>query len=120
MEDISQIVGKKGATIRMLENILHVKLDVNKDPSNFSRANRAILNKHIVSIHKRTIILNFPKRLKNRDITFFVKESIDGHIIEFHTGTTSKTGKMKIATNSEIGQIFLSAFEDEQIQIFWE
>ena len=120
MEDISQIVGKKGATIRMLENILHVKLDVNKDPSDFSPANRAILNKHIVSIHKRTIILNFPKRLKNRDITFFVKGSVDGHLREFHTGTTSKTGKMKLATNSEIGKIFLSAFEDEQVQIFWE
>jgi len=120
MEDISRIVGKKGATIRMLENILHVKLDVNKDPSDFTPTNYAILNKHIVSIHKRTIIFNFPKRLKNRDITFFVQQDIEGQIREFFTGTTSKTGKIKVATKSEIGQIFLSAFEDENNQIFWK
>ncbi len=120
MEDISRIVGRKGATIRMLENILNVKLDVNKVPSNFAPTNYAILNKHIVSIHKRTIIFNFPKRLKNRDITFFVQKEIEGQIREFFTGTTSKTGKIKVATKSEIGQIFLSAFEDEKIQIFWK
>jgi ATPase len=120
MEDISRIVGKKGATIRMLENILRVKLDVNKDPSDFAPTNYAILNQHIVSIHKRTIIFNFPKRLKNRDITFFVQREVEGKISEFFTGTTSKTGKIKVATKSEIGQIFLSAFEEETIQIFWK
>jgi len=120
MEDISRIVGKKGATIRMLENILNVKLDVNKDPSDFAPTNYAILNKHIISIHKRTVIFNFPKRLKNRDITFFVKKDIDEQIREFFTGTTSKTGKIKVATKSDIGRIFLSAFEDEKIQIFWK
>ena len=120
MEDIASIVGKKGATIRMLENILGVKLDVNKDPSDFTPTNYAILNKHIVSIHKRTIILNFPKRLKNREITFFVQREVEGQIKEFFTGTTSKTGKIKVATKSEIGQIFLSSFEDEIIKIFWK
>ena len=104
----------------MLENILNVKLDVNKVPSDFSPTNYAILNKHIVSIHKRTIVFNFPKRLKNRDITFFVQEDIEGKTREFFTGTTSKTGKIKVATKSEIGQIFLSAFEDTNIQIFWK
>ena len=119
-EDISRIVGKKGATIRMLEGILRVKLDVNKIPSDFAPSNYAILNKHIVSIHKRTIILDFPKRLKNRDIVFFIQKGVDGQIREFFTGTTSKTGKIKVATKSDIGQIFLSAFEDENILIFWK
>jgi ATPase len=120
MEDISRIVGKKGATIRMLENILNVKLDVNKAPSEFSPTNYAILNKHIVSISKRTIIFNFPKRLKNRDITFFAQEDREGQIKEFFTGTTSKTGKIKVSTKSDIGEIFLSSFEDGDIQIYWK
>ena len=104
----------------MLENILKVRLDVSKKPSNNLDTNYAILNKHIASVNKRTIIFNFPKRLKNRNITFFIQSDAEGKLEEIYTGTTSKSGKIKISTKSEIGKVFLTNIEDEEKNIYWK
>jgi ATPase len=119
-KDIPILIGEKGKTIKMLENILNVKLDINKSGSTDYFNEFSILKKQNVQIHKRTITLNFPKRLKNQEIRFFLQKNDKEGLIEFFTGTTSKTGKIKLATKSEIGFIIQDAFEREDRSIFWK
>jgi len=119
-EDIPLVIGQKGATIKKIEGILKVKLDVNKSPVNFENTGLGYLKRQNIVFHKRTITISFPKRIKNREIRFFVKESESSPPTEFFNATTSKSGKIKIATNSDIGYIFQRAFEDEAVTILWE
>ncbi len=119
-KDIPILIGSKGTNIKMLENILNVKLDVNKNPLNSQFTDFKVLKRQKVLIHKRTITLNFPKSLKNREIRFFLQENDNGAFKEFFTGTTSKTGKIKLVTNSEIGLIFQEAIEGQDQSIYWK
>ena len=114
------MIGKKGATIKTIERILNVKLDVNKSPSSFQNSGFSQLKRQNITFHKRTITISFPKRIKNREISFFIKESEDSSPIEFFNATTSKSGKIKIATNSEIGDVFQRAFRDDELVISWK
>ncbi len=119
-EDIPLVIGQKGATIKTIERILNVKLDVNKSPSSFQNSGFSQLKRQNITFHKRTITISFPKRIKNREISFFIKESEDSSPIEFFNATTSKSGKIKIATNSEIGDVFQRAFRDDELVISWK
>ena len=113
------MIGQKGATIKKLERILNVKLDVNKS-HNLHNTGLGHLMRQNIAFHKRTITISFPKRIKNREIRFFFKESDDSSPVEFFTATTSKSGKIKLATNSEIGEIFQKAFKDEKLSLLWK
>ena len=119
-KDIPILIGSKGTNIKMLENILNVKLDVNKNPLNSQLNDFKVLKRQKVLIHKRTITLNFPKSLKNREIRFFLQENDNGAFKEFFTGITSKAGKIKLVTNSEIGLIFQEAIEGQDQSIYWK
>ncbi len=119
-DDIPLLIGPKGSTIKSLEKKLNVKLDVEKEHSQIYPSNNLNrLKAHHISIQRRTITINFPKRLKNKEIRFFVSNESDNGFIEFFTGTTSKSGKIKVATKSEIGQVFQNAFEEEFQTIYW-
>lgn len=119
--DIPHLIGPKGSTIKAIEKALNVKLDVEKNISYLKPENDLNqLRSHYISIQRRTIIINFPKRLKNKEITFFVSDKSKTGFDQFFTGTTSKSGKIKIATKSEVGQIFQKVFEDETASIYWK
>ncbi|PWI49645.1 ATPase [Candidatus Heimdallarchaeota archaeon B3_Heim] len=118
-EDIPIVIGQKGVTIKKLERILNVKLDVNKS-HNLHSTGLGRLTRQNIAFHKRTITISFPKRIKNREIRFFFQESDDSSPVEFFTATTSKSGKIKLATNSEIGEIFQKAFKDENLSLHWK
>ncbi len=119
-EDIPLIIGQKGTTIKMLERILRIKLDVNKSPTKLSNSRLSHLKRQNIAFQKRTITINFPKRLKNKDISFFYQESQDSFPVEFFTATTSKSGKIKLGTNSESAKIFQRAFQDDNLAILWQ
>ncbi len=119
-EDIPVVIGQKGITIKMLERVLNVKLDVNKSPTALNDSGIGYLKRKNVLFHKRTITIGFPKRFKNREISFFIRESDGSPPVEFFNATTSKSGKIKIATNSEIGNIFQRVYRDEEGAIFWK
>ena len=119
-EDIPIVIGQKGTTIKMLERILKVKLDVNKSPTNFQASGLGHLKRHNIELHKRTITISFPKRLKNREISFFIQESTDSPPAEFFSATTSKSSKIKIATNSEIGNVFQRAARNDELILLWK
>ncbi|MHA2093292.1 MAG: ATPase, T2SS/T4P/T4SS family, partial [Candidatus Hodarchaeales archaeon] len=119
-EDIPLVIGQKGTTIKMLEKVLKAKLDVNKSPTSFQNLGLGHLKRHNIALHKRTITISFPKRIKNKEISFFIQESKNSSPVEFFNATTSKSGKIKIATNSEIGEVFQRAFRDDEIILLWE
>jgi hypothetical protein len=57
--------------------------------------------------------------MKNRDVKFYYQEKGTASHRELFTGTTSKSGKIKFATKSEIGQVFLDVFDFESGTIYW-
>ena len=119
-KDIPSLIGAKGSNIKMLENILQVKLDINKTSDDSQFNDFKTLKRQNVQIHKRTITINFPKSMKNRDIHFYLQEYDDNTFKEFFAGTTSKTGKIKLATKSEIGLIIKEVMHREDQSIFWK
>ncbi|MHA2176295.1 MAG: ATPase, T2SS/T4P/T4SS family [Candidatus Hodarchaeales archaeon] len=120
-DDIPLLIGPKGSTIKALEKVLNVKLDVEKNFSHIYPTNElSRLKNHYISIQKRTITINFPKRHKNKEISFFMPNESNNGFTEFFVGTTSKSGKIKISTKSEIGQIFQNVFESGNRSIYWK
>ena len=118
-DDIPLLIGPKGSTIKAIEKDLNVKLDIEKNSSFYDLTNDLNrLRSHYISLQKRTITINFPKRLKNKEISFFVSDESKSGYSQFFVGTTSKSGKIKIATKSEVGQIFQNALEEEST-IYW-
>lgn len=113
--DIASIVGRGGENIRMLERTFNVKLNVNKSGRS---PGFNIVTSEMLSVKKRTLTINFPKRMKNVNIQFFTEDKRSGTKTPFFEGTVSRSGKIKLATNSDIGQTFLESIESNQL--YWK
>jgi ATPase len=101
--DIPLILGKGGDNIRALEKHFQVKLDINRSKTDTLSSNSAIIREKMVSIRKRVMMINFPKKFKNSNI-----------------GTTSRSGKIKFSINSDAALTILDALENNQKRIFWK
>lgn len=117
--DIPTIVGRGGGTIKMLERAFNVKLDINKSKTDQFKLRLSVLQNKMLSIGKKMIIISFPKRMKNKNIQFFMTNKETGDLIELFAGTTSKSSKIKLSTRSEQGQIIRALDEDKE-SIFWK
>ncbi|WP_455464172.1 ATPase, T2SS/T4P/T4SS family [Candidatus Hodarchaeum mangrovi] len=120
--DIPLILGKGGENIKRLENLFKVKLDVNKsgDFSSSDFTGKTPLNTSMVSFRKRSVIISFPKHLKDANIEFLYQNS-DSQELEFlFTGTVSRSGNIKLSTKSEAGKIISESLSDKEQIIFWK
>ena len=117
--DIPMIVGRGGENIRMLERSFHVKLDVNKSEKNQFISGYAIVKDNMLAIRKRTLIISFPKQLKNSNIQFYTEDKINRKKKPFFVGTTSRSGKIRLSTRSDAGRIFIEKLETKQEMIYW-
>jgi ATPase len=118
--DIPTIVGRGGGTIRMLEKAFNVKLDINKSKTDQSKDRLAVLQNKMLSIRKKMIIISFPKRMKNKNIQFYMINRETGDLAEIFAGTTSKSSKIKLSTRSEAGQIIRAGIEEDNEKILWK
>ncbi len=117
--DIPMIVGRGGENIRMLERSFHVKLDVNKSEKDPFISGYAIVKDNMLAIRKRTLIISFPKQMKNSNIQFYTEDKISRKKKPFFVGTTSRSGKIRLSTRSDAGRIFIEKLETKQEMIYW-
>lgn len=118
--DIPSILGRGGETIRMLENTFHVKLDINKSRTDLLKDKHNVLTDTMLSIRKKTLTINFPKRMKNKNIQFFTADEARNKLKPFFVGTISRSGKIKLSPNSEAGKLFRGRFENNHNRVFWK
>ena len=118
--DIPLIVGRGGENIRMLERSFHVKLDVNKSEKDSFISGYAILKENMLSFRKRTLIISFPKRMKNVNIEFFTEDKKMGKKKQFFVGTTSRSGKIKLSTHNDAHRVFTEKLETYEEKIYWK
>jgi ATPase len=118
--DIPSILGRGGETIRMLENTFHVKLDINKTRIDSLKGNYNVLTNSMLSIRKKTLTMNFPRRMKNKDIQFFTTDKTSNKLKPFFVGTISRSGKIKLSTYSDAGKVFKEGFENNHQRILWK
>jgi ATPase len=118
--DIPSILGRGGETIRMLENTFHVKLDINKSRTDSLKDKHNVLTDSMLSIRKKTLTINFPKRMKNKNIQFFTADETSNKLKPFFVGTISRSGKIKLSPNSEAGKLFRGRFENNHNRVFWK
>ncbi|MFX0050922.1 MAG: PINc/VapC family ATPase [Candidatus Hermodarchaeota archaeon] len=118
--DIPSILGRGGETIRMLENTFHVKLDINKTRANSLKGKYTVLTDSMLSIRKKTVTINFPRRMKNTNIQFFTKDKTSNKLKPFFMGTISRSGKIKLSSESDAGRVFIEGFENDHQRIHWK
>jgi len=118
--DIPMILGRGGENIRMLERSFQVKLDVNRSENYSIISEFNILNKKMLLHRKRTLIIGFPKQMKNVNIQFFIEDKKNGIKKPFFVGTSSRSGKIKVSSRSEAGRIFKEKLETNNLRIYWK
>ncbi|MFX0084553.1 MAG: PINc/VapC family ATPase [Candidatus Hodarchaeota archaeon] len=119
-KDIPYILGKGGVNIKTLEKQFRVKLDINRSNADSFSSNYAILSEKMVSIRKRIMMINFPKKLKNSTVEFYLEDEMMRREAPFFIGTTSRSGKIKFSIDSEAALKFLDAFESGHKRILWK
>ena len=118
--DIPFILGKGGENIRLIESTFNVKLDVDKTGGYLLGSEFVLLREEMVSGKKRTLILSFPRKLRNTNIQFFLENSSTGVKEPIFIGTTSKSSKIKISARSDVGRLILASFEERSGKIYWK
>ncbi|MFX0014595.1 MAG: PINc/VapC family ATPase [Promethearchaeota archaeon] len=118
--DIPAILGRGGENIHMLESRFQIKLDVNKSEKNSSAFDYAILTDNMLSFRKKYLYINFPKRMRNKNIQFFSENNLYNNKKPFFEGTTSRSGKIKLSTHNEAYIIFMEKLETNQERIYWK
>jgi len=120
--DVPLILGKGGENIKRLENIFRVKLDVNKSgdfsPSDFT--GKTPLGPNMVSFRKRSVIISFPRHLKDANIEFLYYNSDSKDLELLFTGTVSRSGNIKLSVKSEAGKIIAESLSNKEQVIFWK
>ena len=118
--DIPLILGKGGENIKALERYFHVKLDINRSNTETSNVNMSVLRDNMLSIRKQVLIMNFPKKLKNSSVQFFLESQLNRKGSPFFVGITNRSGKIKISINSDAAKTILEGFDNESQSIFWK
>ncbi|UCE14967.1 MAG: hypothetical protein JSV04_07260, partial [Candidatus Heimdallarchaeota archaeon] len=118
--DIPSILGKGGANIKMLERTFRVRLDIEKNETDPFRSDYSVLKKQMFSIRKRSLIINLPKQIRNKTIQFFTEDHIRRKAKPFFVGTTTRSGKIKLSSQSEAGLLFIEMLENNNDRIFWK
>ncbi|MHA2223716.1 MAG: ATPase, T2SS/T4P/T4SS family [Candidatus Hodarchaeales archaeon] len=119
-KDIPLILGRGGENIKMLEKSFQVKLDINRSGTR-SQLNRFnILNPQMISIRKNTLFISLPRRVKNKNVQFFMEDELLEKNEPFFIGTTSRSGKIKLSLRSEIGRSLVEKLEFSQKKIIWK
>ncbi|UCG90091.1 MAG: Flp pilus assembly complex ATPase component TadA [Candidatus Heimdallarchaeota archaeon] len=118
--DIPLILGRGGENIKMLERSFHVKLDVNKSEKDTIVSGYSLLNDSMLSHRKRTMIISFPKKMKNLNIQFFRGDLHNKKKKPFFIGTTSRSGKIKLSSRSDAGRIFKEKLDVNTVRIYWK
>lgn len=121
-QDIPAVIGRGGETIKMLEKTFGVKLDIDRGKSNANQVlsdQPSLLRPKMLALHRKTIQLQFHKKMKNRDIQFLL-EQLNGSLQPFFMGTTGKSSKIKLSATSEAGRLFRESVESEGQRIFWK
>ena len=120
--DVPLILGKGGENIRRLENLFRVKLDVNKSgeffPSDYTGSTP--LNSKMVSLRKRSVIISFPKHLKDANIEFLYLNSNSKELELLFTGTVSQSGSIKLSAKTEAGKIITESLTDREQTVYWK
>jgi ATPase len=119
-KDIPAILGKGGENIRMLERTFRVKLDVDKSDKDYFFSGVGIVKDNMVSFRKKTLYINFPKRMGNKIIQFYTQDQLDKKKDPFFVGTTSKSGKIKLSTRNKAYTIFKEILEVNQMALYWK
>ncbi|MHA2306425.1 MAG: ATPase, T2SS/T4P/T4SS family, partial [Candidatus Hodarchaeales archaeon] len=117
--DIPFILGKGGENIKTLERYFHVKLDINRSHTEAVNINMSILRDNMLSVRKQVLIINFPKKLKNSSVQFFLENQLSRNELPFYVGTTTRSGKIKISINSDGAKTILDGFDKGQ-RILWK
>ncbi|MHA2075375.1 MAG: PINc/VapC family ATPase [Candidatus Hodarchaeales archaeon] len=117
--DIPFILGKGGENIKTLERYFHVKLDINRSHTEAVNINMSILRDNMLSVRKKVLIINFPKKLKNSSVQFFLENQLSRNESPFYVGTTTRSGKIKISINSDGAKTILEGFDKGQ-RILWK
>lgn len=118
--DIASILGKGGANIKMLERTFQVRLDIEKNDSDPFHSDYSILKEPMVSIRKRTLIISLPKKIRNKTIHFFTEDNIRRNTKPFFVGTTTRSGKIKLSSQSEAGLHLIDILENKTSRVFWK
>ncbi len=118
--DIPLILGKGGENIKALERHFQVKLDINRSNTEINNVNTSVLRDNMLSIRKQVLIMNFPKKLKNSSIQFFLESQLSRNGSPFFVSTTTRSGKIKISINSDAAKTILEGFDNDSQSIFWE
>ncbi|UCG03554.1 MAG: Flp pilus assembly complex ATPase component TadA [Candidatus Heimdallarchaeota archaeon] len=119
-KDIPAILGKGGENIRMLERTFHVRLDVDKSDRDSHLSGFSIVKEKMISFRKKTLYISFPKRISNTTIQFYTQDQLDKKKDPFFVGTTSKSGKIKIATRNKAYAFFIEILEINKEVIYWK
>ncbi|MFW9856106.1 MAG: PINc/VapC family ATPase [Candidatus Thorarchaeota archaeon] len=122
IQDIPAVIGRGGETIKMLEKTFGVKLDIDRSKSNPNQPNSdhpSLLRSNMLGLHKKTIQLRFPKKMKNKEVQFLV-ERPNGTLKPFYMAATGRSGKIKLSSTSEEGQLFRESVESDGQRIFWK
>lgn len=122
--DAALIIGKSGTTIKKLEKLYKVKLDVNDQIDEIKgvtveTTHNPVTADMITKSSKKSVILSFPRSIKNCEISFYINEP-DGSLSKSFVGTISRKNTIKIPTKTELGNLLVNFLHNPgSSQIFW-